>query len=439
MKAALWLLCGLLLIGAAMAVPVTYTITLSGKNITVTQHEEVREQCSLDESNATVCVNATVLVNQTQEQPWSVAIVVDDDCEDTCLDAIPLPRLPDSIVLTRAKIEEDAAGYDVTFKRSKTRSTSDLEDKIKIDILGPTCTEDTCDSACARCVDGSCHPPGYACPAASSYLEVQKVVPKNLTIGENQVNVLVKSLFGEAIADITADISGFGLKTVKAIPVVSIAPGDKDYVFLTVNATQPGEHDAIIRVRATVGGEEVKVEFIDAISVQATASAPRNRTALAESIAEQRRMLKALELDYAEKKADGYQLLDIEDTIKETKGMLLKAQTALTNDDVAMADEHLAAVRFNMDDISTNLENAIKPKRSIADFMKENVFWISAMITATLGAFALFEKQRQKMDALKQRVKHLKGDETPKRAKRRKPSRKVPATAPDEPPAPPAP
>ena len=426
-----WLLCALLLLAAASAMQITYTLTLTGKNVTVTQHEEIREQCS-QEGNDTVCANVTVTVNDTEEKPWKMELAVNDQCDSACIDAIPVPELPSNIMITRYKIEEDSSAYDVTFKRSKSAVTTDPEDKIKIDVLGPVCNQETCDASCVRCPDNSCHPPGFTCPSAETYLSVLKIVPKNLSLGANRLNILVKSTFGEAITDVTADISGFGLKTVEATPVASISPGDKDYVFITINATQVGEHDVIIRVTATVGEEKVKTEFIDKLSVSTVVTASQlNKTALSAAIADARNALKALELDYNNKKADGYQMLGLEDSFKDTKAVIIKAQTALTDGNLEGANEQLSAVLYNIDDIKTNLDNARKPKRSVSDFMRENIFWISAMITATLGAFAIIEKQRHKVDALKEKVKHLKGgaEKKPKR-KRRKTPEKPAAQAP---------
>ncbi len=429
-----WLLCLLFVLVPVTAIPVTYTITLIGKNVTIIQHEEVREECATADDNLSFCRNSTILINETQEEPWQIAAVVDTKCDDLCQNTLPRIELPEGVMLTEAILEEDDAAYDVTFKRSKDRKTNDLQDKVRIEILGPVCDAGKCDASCAVCPDKSCHSPCYTCPSKEEYLSIAKIIPKNLSLGENQVNVLVKNSFGSSIENVAANISGFGITTTKHIPVVSIAPDDKDYVFLTLNATQYGDQDVIVRIEATLDGERIRAEFIDKLSVSRKEKQPVNETALTMMIADYRAALKSLELNYTEKKAEEYQLLNLEDTIRETKSLLLKAQTALQGENPEQANEYLAAVQFNLDDLRSNVENAYKPKRTIADFMKENIFWISTMITAILGAFALYEKQRQKMAVLKEKVKIITKTKqarmkAPKKAqKRKKQHRKATAT-----------
>ncbi|GEM_PF-5911258 len=424
---AIWLFCVLFSIVAAAAIPVQYTFTMTGQNVSVTQHEEVREQCSLNDANETVCVNMTRMVNQTQEQPWNLGIVIDDTCEDICLDAMPVPELPEQVHISSYRLTEDSPAYDVTFKRSKTMTTTDREDKVKIEILGPQCTDSQCDASCVTCPDASCHPSGYACPALSDYILVQKIVPMNLTLGQNRVNVLVRNLLNRPINDVSVNISGFGLKTVDILPAAAIAGNDKDYVFLTVNATQAGASDVVIHVQAMADGQEVVSESIETLMVlRNPTNAAYNRTELASQLSDNKARLKTLELDYANKRADGYQLLDIEDTLKETKDLLLRTQAALNDEELEQASDHLARIQFNVEDMESNLGNARKPKRSISEYMKDNIFWISALITATAGALALYEKQRQKMATLKEKVKHMTTVEekaqTRSRRKRRKSS-----------------
>ncbi len=419
-----WLLCLFLLGSTVAAMSVTYTIIASGKNITTTQHEEIRQECS--EGNESVCTNSTVLVDDQQEAPWSIALVVDNACEKTCIAAIPNVELPNTIHIDSYRIDEDSSSYDVRFKGSKKLISSDADDIIEIKILGPVCNENTCDEGCVVCGDNSCHDQGYSCPALENYISVQRVVPKNLTLGQNQINVVVKNLFGDSISNVAAEISGYGVKTANAIPIPLLASQDKDSVFLTVNTSQAGEQDVIIRVRATYKDQEVKTEFIDKISVAGKTAAPsQNKTELSMILQTYRTAIKDLERQYNEKRVEGYQLLDLTGTFKDTKDTMIKAQGAIAAGQLDEASLQLAAVQFNLDDLTSNLETAQKPKRSITTFMKENVFWISAMITATLGAFALFEKQRQKMDVLKEKVKNLKGTPTPQKAVKGKRKKKA--------------
>lgn len=375
-----------------------------------------------------MCTNATIFVNGTEEQPWTWSQVINDDCEDICLDTIQIPTVSPEITIESYRVDESSSKYEVTFKRSKAATTTDPEDKIKIEIFGPQCDERTCDSACVTCLDNSCHPPGYQCPSLESYITVQKIVPLNISLGENQVNILIKNEFSQPITDVTANLSGYGLKTTKILPIASLEAGDKDYVFLTINASQTGQHDIVIRVRSLFGGREIVSEFVNTLTILNNVPSLYNRTELIASLANYRGDLRLLETEYTEKRADGYQLFSLEDTLKETKGLLVKAQTALTNDQLAEANEHLSLVSFNLDDIRTNLQTARKPKRSISEVMKDNIFWISALITTLAGALALYEKQRHKMATLKEKVKHLATHEEKSRKtqkskkKRQKPS-----------------
>lgn len=396
-KITLFMVMMLILAAAVNAISVQLAITANGVNNVVVQNQTTYENCSQAPANDTnqttqSCVNQTVTVNQTQAQPWSSSQQIQLDCDVSCNYDIPTFNVPQTVSIKNYTIDYARnENYTIVFKETNTTLTTDSGDKIHIDVAPPT---------------------------SETIIQIGKITPKNISLGTNQVNILIINTFNEPLSSITADISGQGIETISAIPIQSLAVGDKDYVFLTINATDSGTKDIIIKVTAQTTTQIFNINSIDQLIVAApvnqTSPATQNSyntSAISDQINSYNNLINQYQSEYLDKKAKGYLVSEIYDLIKDARNNLETAQTSFYGGKYKDAIGYLEVVKSDLDNINSELQQARMSQQSFTDILKGNAVLITTVIAALAALGGIIERYVKRVKKLKERLRMRKAKE----------------------------
>lgn len=395
----------LLAASLVLSVSLEYTVQANGVKTTVSSVESQVESCSACDNgsgNCTemeVCVNNTITTNTTSKEPWSSSRTLSLSCELNCDYPLPVFDRLDNVDMLNYTLSAKTLPPRVLlyFKSARSWVTLDSEDHVHLEVnTSIVCSSNQCDARCTKCLDGSCYPPGYACP--SVFLKLDKVSPKQLELGQVHLNVFVSNLYQSDASNVDAKVSGAGIKTVSSTPIEKIAPKDKDAVVLTVNVDEPGAIDLLVRITANVGGEEVSLNAYDQVEVKAPIEeqsvkiSQSEMDVISKEIEKDKDDLNSLELEYQRKKADGYLVSELYDRVKYIRGLLQDAQKSLLDNKYIDAKKTLALVASSMEDLRQALEEAQKEEKSLKDMIKDNALLITTVIGSLAAIIGLLEK-----------------------------------------------
>lgn len=361
-----YVLAVLLLLTAVYALPIDYTVTAIGYRTIIVPVNTVQG-------------NQTTVENQTAQETWSSSKNFVDDCDNIC--DFPLQKFskPSDVTIKKYAVSSASKRYTTSFLGTGTNTTTRNDDKIHVEIqqIKP---EDV--------------------------FAVDKVVPTTLSMGTNQVNVLLRNTFGEELTSITVEITGSGIKTLSALPIAKLAANDKDYVFVTVQASEAGPKDVIIKVTANTASEVFTLNYIS----QLTVSAPEekkltlNATLLASQLADIKSTINGYENQYLDKKAQGYLVSEVYDSIKQVKDNLQQAQLALTENRLEDTQKSLSLAKLGLDDVKNGLANARTEQKSLVDKIKDNAVLITTVAAAIAVIVGFIEHQHKKFKEIRERI-----------------------------------
>ena len=399
----------LILAAAASAISVKFTITSNGMdNVTFSEQKTIENCTANPETNATACVNETVAENSTMLQPWNSSQDVEVSCEGTCNYDIPVFIKPSSVKIKNYTIDyADKTDYAIVFLSTNKTMTKDSEDKIHIDLKSPE---------------------------AEAVLQIDRIAPKNLTIGNNQVNVIVRNKYFAQLTSVTATISGSGIQTTDAVPIQTLAPGDKDYVILKISASESGTKDVVVQLSAEMPSGKISVKYLDQFFVMAppapaTPQETVNASLLFEQFNQTKELLNGLESQYLDKKSRGYLVSEIYDSIKNVKDNLQSAQFALADGKFKDAQKYLLLAQSGLDDVKSGIENAVQPQKTFLDKVKDNALLITTISAAIVAVISMIERQKNKVKALREKLrmkkemKFKKGNSKAPETEKQKPSK----------------
>jgi len=360
---------------------VKFTISADGINTITVPQETVNESCNFNnETNTTECINQTIVINQTSTKKWSSSQEIEVDCELSCNYQIPTFITPETVEIKNYTLDYDKnSDYMIVFEKTNSSFTKDKDDRIHITIKKPS---------------------------PELVLQIEKIVPKNLTPGITQVNILVKNLYDLQISSIDATISGQGISTLSSIPIQKLMPGERDYVFVSVNVTETGTKDVIIKLNGETPYGKITINHVDQFFISSSSNKKNENTSeIIDQLDERKNKLKEYESIYLEKKAQGFLVSEVYDMIKETRENIQKAQIAALNENIDEAKKYLLVIDSELNDIMVSLQNAKKETKSIKETIKENAIFISTVIAAFMAILGLIERQRIKMKKLKDKLK----------------------------------
>lgn len=393
-----------------------YSVHANGFNTISSSVSSEVESCSLCDNtsgNCTVelvCVNETVTTNISNQEPWSVARSLALSCESSCDYPLPVFDIPREVTLSNYTLSATTLPPRVIlyFKKARNWVTLDSTDQVHLEVnQSMVCSEVQCDPRCTKCLDGSCNPLGYVCP--SIFLKLDKVTPRQLDLGETQLNVFILNDYDVDAFGVDAKVSGAGVKTLRSIPVEKIVAKDKDAVVLTVKLDESGTIDLLVKVTGTVAGKEVVLNSYSQIIVNAQEEelivqpSQVEMDEIGADIDQGKEILSQLELEYQRKKADGYLVSELYDRVKYVRGLLQDAEKNLLDSKYIDARKTLKLVDSSLDDLQESLEEAPKEKKKIRDLIKDNALLITTVIGTLVAIIGFLEKNKSRFSKSKEK------------------------------------
>ena len=381
------LLAFLLAAALAAAFPVSFKVIARGTQETIITEQATAENCSVNpDTGAQSCVNQTVTSERREQKPWTDEKEINDECSISCEYDLPLFTTPEDVEVSEYVLLYDTTQpYTFMFSSTNSAVTAETDDTIKVNVRQQ---------------------------APEQILLLERVVPKNLSIGVQQVNLLIKNGFVADIKEVSAEITGQGVRTIQAIPILSLPPLEKDYVFVTVNATESGTHDIIIKISAIMPEGKIVVSNIEQFTIEApqeisggdSSAEPLNASALSVQLAQYREQFRQYDSEYLDKKARGFIVAEVYDTLKDTKDSLDDAQISLSEKRLNEAQKHLFRAQLGLEDVKIGLQNARRVQKNLADRIKDNALLITAVFAAIAAVVGLIESQRRRIRRLRRRI-----------------------------------
>ncbi|MDD5651041.1 MAG: hypothetical protein PHF86_11600 [Candidatus Nanoarchaeia archaeon] len=276
-------------------------------------------------------------------------------------------------------------------------------------VAPAVCSESQCDATCVKCSDNSCHDTGFVC---REELEVESISPESIELGKSQLNILVRNTGNVDLSNIYAEVTGDGIIMVDNVKIDRLVSNDKDYAFVTITASKPGDIDLVIKLYSNDGNLKKKdTEQIKVVgAVENKSEVVYNKTLLNDNLNKLKEIYKTLDADYQNKINNGYPVENVYDNIKETNNYLKNAQVALLSDNLKDVDVNLKIAEENLNDIKTELDNAKKKQQTFMEKVKSNLLYISSLAAAVitlLTAYKLITNHinKDKLKDLSQKIK----------------------------------
>ncbi len=214
-----------------------------------------------------------------------------------------------------------------------------------------------------------------------SKVTIASYFPTSLQLKENQITFIVANNGSEAIKDISAKVIGEGIQHVSSTTIARLKPGEQDSLTIKMNVLKEGDITASVKI------DDKIFPLTFAVAQQAKV----NPQELDAKIKELKQKLQEQEGSYYAKKADGYLVAEVFDTIKSTKNQLQDAQEKMLTGHLSEAQVDVNLVASAVDDISHNLDDAQKPNQTLLSWLKDNSVAVTAIIAAvgTLSGVAV--------------------------------------------------
>jgi hypothetical protein len=399
--------------------------------------------CTAAVQAVTVDYSIEATVMSMDNETTTAASDLTTECEDECIFPIDV-NSPPELVVQSYRLIFDSDKYDMYFNSTNDVTTSDLQDMIvlKIKEQAPpepepepviTCNENACEKGCVKCADAKCHDPGFVCTVDFS---IEKITPTSTKLGIAQLNILIKNTGNVDLDIVSAEVSGDGIETIESTPIATLAAGDKDYVFVQINASKPGNIDLVIKLyienmlnRKSVGQLTVIKPKVDE-PVQVNKTPEFDPTVLSDQLDQLREKYKTLDADYNGKKSKNYNLDTITDDLKELHTQILSAQSYLYDGDYKKTQTYLALAKETMGTVEQELNDAKPTVVKFSDKLKSNLIYIgsiAAAIVSTITAITLTRQHvvnKERLSKIAGKMKRTKQEEVKAEEKPSKKPRK---------------
>ncbi len=340
----------LLLVNLAQAVPVSYDITING------------------------ILNETLFTKTVNEVK---------ECDTTCVIDLPTFDVPENFNFTNYTLANPSESINfIQFESSADFFSNSAQDKVVVAIVD-----------------------------LKEELKISRLITRDLNSGQNNVVLQLDNVGGKDLKDVSIQISGDGVKTVGKSSV-NIPTGQSDFATATVQVTNYGEIDIIIKAYS---GEQLLGQTIETITVPLLLENTETKEDAAvyvdgeyakAGIDQLWKKLDEYENEYYLKKTQEYELPDMEGDINEVKDQIGELELNSNKLTKEVFDKDVNLLTRNLEDIKTQI-NFAQPKK-FADKLKENLILIATglgVVVSSLTALGLAKSHIRKGESNKVTLK----------------------------------
>ena len=205
-----------------------------------------------------------------------------------------------------------------------------------------------------------------------SHLNLVSCFPSTLVSGENQIVCIIENEGAKPINDIVAKIVGVGIQHMTSTSIPTLNPEEQDSLTIKVNVLQTGAITSTLRImekKFPLTFEVTQKQQYSEEEIQA------NFDKLKEEFNKQQTI-------YYQKKAEGYPVAEVLDSIKQIEAQFRTAQQQLITNNLQEAKITLEMIAPALTDLTSQLQNVQKPKVTLLMWMKDNALAITAIIAA---------------------------------------------------------
>lgn len=226
-----------------------------------------------------------------------------------------------------------------------------------------------------------------------SKLLLDSYFPTSLNQGENEITFIVINNGTENVKGISGKIVGTGIKHLTSSTVPLLKPGEQDSLVIKLNALQSGQIPTTIKI--------LDKNFLLNLSVAETVK--YNKEELQQRFQELKQNLSTQEKIYNEKKAAGYLVTEVFDSIKAANAKVEESEKYLLTNKLADAKINLDLLTSDINDLVLKLEQVKKQKQTVLMWIKDNAVAIAAIIAAlgTISGFLIKASSKVKTGATK--------------------------------------
>jgi hypothetical protein len=366
-------------VASASAASVEFSVKAEGIKTDTVSKDTQFENCTINPStNASECVNQTITSEAETKESWDKSVLIEIECPDSCAYPMPSFKIPSDVEIDNYSVET-SSDANVFFESTNAKTTQDPEDKIRVEVKKMEFSE----------------------------LVLEKILPSTITAGQSQINVFLTNNGTEAISYFNISLIGGGIDTVSAESSDKIEAGRMAIIPINIQVDGSGQKEIIVKVNWKSNKNVYSSIYSYKLNILPAEEKgkPVNSTEIIERFNSDREKLRAYEAQYQQKKSEGYLVSEVYDSIKGAKNYVATIQLLIEEGKFSDAKMNLALLELSLDDINNGIQSALKTKQTFTDKLKNNALLISSVIAAIVAIFGLYERQKIKMKALKDKMK----------------------------------
>ena len=226
---------------------------------------------------------------------------------------------------------------------------------------------------------------------SNSSIQILTISPDTFKIGDVQLNIKVQNNDNITKSNLVALVSGKGYSTYDITGIDSLAPGEKDYIFVNGNFKESGNITLTIKIDNNIFYENISVLIQSQADIEEQARLEKEKqdalANLSSELSDLKQKYSQLETDYYNKKDNNYDVSKV--SLEQLKNYIRAIESDILNEDIKNARANLNLANDEYLNQKNKLDSS--EKISLIARLKENAVIFSAIAGALLTFFALSE------------------------------------------------
>ncbi len=222
-------------------------------------------------------------------------------------------------------------------------------------------------------------------------------MPQEVKVGDVQFNIQIQNNMNETINNTFALVTGEGFSTYNIVPINSLAPGEKDYIFVYGNLKEEGNVTLTINIDNNIFYQNISVisDTSDQQKLDEIQQEQENEQEI-QNISNQLNSLKqnfsSIQNEFVNKQSDNYDVSMV--NFDALSGYIHNVQADILTGNLNDAKVNLDLAYDEYNTQKGNLDNS--QKVPLISILKNNVVLFSTFAGAVLTFFALYELLKKK-------------------------------------------